>query len=104
MDSSGKVPARGEKRLTIGIHLRVHRGRHNAVKIIIRDHLDEVHISIRELDAQRKNFMTTVWSTALRARRTDGNAADHYVVHRASLLRIQQITEFLVHVRRAALR
>jgi hypothetical protein len=93
----------GEKGLSICQDLRVDRSRYHTIKIVVRNDLHQTCVSIGKSDAQGQYLMAAMRPSALRARRTHGDAAHHHIIDRMCLSGAEQCAQLLIDPRRAAL-
>src|SRR6202000_136095 len=101
MNAGDEMTARWKKCLSIGIYLRVGRSRDYAIEIVVGHHFHQTRVSVRKGDPQRQGMLAFLRSSALRARRTRRDAANHYIVDRVRWRGTEQLAQLLINLRRA---
>jgi hypothetical protein len=82
-----KVALGWKEGLAVGEDRRVRASREGAIKIVVADNFHQPYVAIGHGDAEGKDFVIAMRAAVLGARGAGSDAADHYVVHRMSLLR-----------------
>jgi hypothetical protein len=104
MHSGSEVSPRWEKCLAEGENLGMRRCSYYTIEIVVRDDFNQSRIAVRKRNMKGQYLMAAMLAAALGARRTGRGAADHNVIDGSQLPRIEQAAQFLIHLRRAALR